>query len=293
VNNALRIRVAKSAGFCFGVRRAIKIAMELAGSGRPVFMLGDLVHNENVIRDIEAAGIRKLKRLGCGRGRTLLIRAHGAPARVLQQARRRGYRVVDATCPMVKEIHRTARALERQGRHVIVIGDPRHEEVLGILGQLRGPGLVVESLEQLPAKALRRIRRAGVVVQSTQNQARVAPLLEALRARIPDLRFCDTICRPTRLKQAEVRALPLAHDVVIVIGSRTSANTRRLYEIARSLNPRTRWIQDASELKPAWFRGAHSVGVTAGASTPQTLIEAVVERLRRIRSASSSAPEPA
>ena len=275
----MRIKIAESAGFCFGVRRAIKIAMDLAETGKPVYMLGDLVHNECVIREIEAAGIRKIKRLGAGHGKTLLIRAHGAPSRVLTQARQRGYRVVDATCPMVKEIHRKARALEREGRRVIVIGDPRHEEVLGILGQLRKPGIVVNSLEYLPETRLRRIRKAGVVVQSTQNESCVLALLAALRELIPDLRFCNTICRPTRLKQTEVRSLPGTNDVVVVIGSRTSANTRRLYEIARSLNSKTHWIQDASELKAAWFKNARSAGVTAGASTPRSVIDAVVARL--------------
>ncbi len=278
----LRIQIAKSAGFCFGVRRAIKIAMELAASGKPVCMLGDLVHNENVIRDIETAGIRKLKRLGKGRGRILLIRAHGAPARVFDEARKRGYQVRDATCPMVREIHRIARSLEREGRRVIVIGDPRHDEVLGILGSLSYPALVAHDPGHLPERALSRVRKAGVVVQSTQNQARVETVLEALRARVPDVRFCNTICRPTRMKQAEVRALPRKNDVVLIIGSRTSANTRRLYEIAKSINPRAHWIQDASELRTVWFKAAKSVGITAGASTPRSLMDAVVDRLHKM-----------
>lgn len=278
----LVVRVAKSAGFCFGVKRAIRIARDLAASGAEVRMLGDIVHNEQVIRGLEAAGIRKLRRLGRGRGRTLLIRAHGAPDRQIRAARRRGYRIVDATCPMVREIHRLVRRMDRSGRRVIVMGDRKHDEVVGIVGRCRRGALVLDLKEPLPEKKLRRIRRAAIVVQSTQNEAEALAAVEAIRALAPDLKFFNTICRPTRMKQQEVRILPLETDVVLVIGSRTSANTRRLYEIARSLNRRTHWIQSASGLRLAWFRNARTVGVTAGASTPEEIIRGVVEAAARL-----------
>ena len=281
----LVVRVARSAGFCFGVKRAIRMARDLADSGAEVRMLGDIVHNEEVIRGLEAAGIRKLRRLGQGRGCTLLIRAHGAPACLPAAARRRGYRIVDATCPMVREIHRLVRRMAAAGRVVIVIGDRKHDEVAGIVGQCPRSAIVLDVSEPLPERRLRRIRRAAIVVQSTQNEARALALVEAIRALVPDLRFFNTICRPTRLKQQEVRVLPLNSDVVVVIGSRTSANTRRLYEIARSLNRRTHWIQTASGLRRAWFRNASTVGVTAGASTPEEIIRGVVGAIRAQRGA--------
>ncbi len=278
----IQIRLARSAGFCFGVRRAIRIARELTAGRRPVRMLGDLVHNESVIRELEAAGIRKLRRLGRGRGGILLVRAHGAARALIARARRRGYRVVDATCPMVREIHRIARLRERLGDRIIVIGDRRHDEVLGIVGQLRRPALVIDPAGRIPRGALRRLRRATAVVQSTQNLDKVLPVVAALKDAIPRLVFRNTICKPTRMKQEEIKTLPRRSEAMIVIGSRASANTRRLYEIARALNPRTRWIQGPGELRARWLQGARTVGLTAGASTPDAITQAVIARIQEL-----------
>lgn len=276
----LVVHVAKSAGFCFGVKRAIRIARELVGSGIDVRMLGDIVHNEQVISDLENAGIRKQRRLGQGRGSTLLIRAHGAQDRQIRAAQKRGYKIVDATCPMVREIHRLVQRMDATGRSVIVIGDRHHDEVVGIVGQIRRRAIVLDVKEPLPEKQLRGIRRAAVVVQSTQNETKVQAKVEAIRALVPDLKFFNTICRPTRMKQQEVRLLPLENDVIVVIGSSTSANTRRLYEIARSLNRRAHWIQTAADLRRSWFRNARTAGVTAGASTPEEIISGVVSAIK-------------
>lgn len=278
----MQIHLAQSAGFCFGVRRAIKIARNLAASHQAVGMLGDLVHNETVIRELEAAGIRKIKRLGQGYKRTLLIRAHGASRRTLTMARHHGYALVDATCPMVREIHRIVRSMDRQGRRVIVIGDRRHDEVLGIIGQIARRAVIVDHAEHIPWKALRRVRKAAIVVQSTQNLDRVLSIVERLKARIADVRFFNTICKPTRMKQEEIKILPLQNDAMLIIGSRTSANTKRLYEISKSLNSRTHWIQSPQELDPRWFRNVHSLGITAGASTPETTTKDVIEHVRKL-----------
>lgn len=277
---SIQIELARSAGFCFGVRRAIRMARTLAAGRRPVCMLGDLVHNETVIRDLEAAGIRRLRQLGRGQGRSLLIRAHGAASGLIARARGAGYRIVDATCPMVHEIHRIVRRADRRGKRIIVIGDRRHDEVQGIVGQIRRPALVIDALEHIPWKKVRRLRRAAIVVQSTQNLDRVLPIVAALKAALPGVVFHNTICKPTRMKQAEIKALPLRNDLMIVIGSRTSANTRRLDEISRALNPRTHWIQDADEIEPRWLQNVRAVGITAGASTPGPAIRAVVARIR-------------
>ncbi|MDD5678275.1 MAG: 4-hydroxy-3-methylbut-2-enyl diphosphate reductase [Kiritimatiellae bacterium] len=278
----MQIHLAKSAGFCFGVRRAIKIARGLAAARKTVCMLGDLVHNETVIQELEAAGIRKIKRLGAHCNGRLLIRAHGASRRTLTLARRHGYTVVDATCPMVREIHRIVRSMDRQGRRVIVIGDRRHDEVLGIIGQIATRAVIIDHAEHIPWQALRRVRKAAIVVQSTQNLDRVLPIVERLQKRIRDLRFFNTICQPTRMKQEEIKILPLQNDAMLIIGSRTSANTKRLYEISKALNPRTHWIQSPEELKPRWFGGMRALGITAGASTPETTTRAVIARVRAL-----------
>ena len=278
----MQIHLAQSAGFCFGVRRAIKIARSLAASHQAVCMLGDLVHNETVIRELEAAGIRKIKRLGPKRNGRLLIRAHGASRRTLAKACRHGYTLVDATCPMVREIHRIVRSMDRQGRRVIVIGDRHHDEVLGIIGQITRRAVIIDPWSPMPWTAMQRMRKAAVVVQSTQNLDRVLPIVERLKKRIPDVRFFNTICQPTRMKQEEIKVLPLQNDVMLIIGSRTSANTKRLYEISKALNPRTHWIQAPGELNPRWFRGVRALGITAGASTPETTTRAVIARIRAL-----------
>jgi 4-hydroxy-3-methylbut-2-enyl diphosphate reductase len=275
----MKIAVAQSAGFCFGVKRAIKMALDTAREGCPVEMLGDIVHNEHVVERIEASGIHKIDRLRDGAGRKLLIRAHGAAKSVFDEARRLGYSVVDATCPMVKEIHHIVEDFSGRGLQVIIIGDPQHEEVQGICGQIPEPVIIIDSASAVDPRRLRGIARAGVVVQSTQTADNVRAIVEVLRGLIGELEVRNTICRATTRRQQEIQTLPLENEVVLVIGSRSSANTRRLYELARALNPRAYWIQSRDDIDPAWFAGAASVGITAGASTPQETIDAVVASL--------------
>ena len=279
----LRVRVANSAGFCFGVKRALRLAADTCAGGARVSMLGEIVHNEDVLREIKEWGVHHIRRPEPGaHGRLLLISAHGLPLRVMERARRHGYALVDATCPMVKHIHRRARALEREGRRVIVIGDPRHDEVKGIVGQLRRRPLVVNDTVDPDDERLRGLRRAGVVVQSTHDRQRVLAIVASLADRISDLKFENTICRPTTVKQEEVRTLAGENDVMVIIGSQTSANTRRLYEISMSKNRRTHWIRAARDLRPRWFQGARWVGVSAGASTPDSVTRSVIDTLRRL-----------
>ncbi len=277
----MRVILAKSSGFCFGVRRAIEIAEKTAARGKEVFVHGDIVHNKDVVRRIQKAGVRKIKKLGKGEGKILLIRAHGCSQKLLQEACSRGYEIVDATCPMVKHIHYLARKSQEEKRHLVVIGDRYHDEVRGILGQVKGRAEVFPSHGRIPWERLKSLVPITVVVQSTEDLEKVNLLAEKFREKLGDVKFYNTICQPTRKKQEEIRSLPKKSDVVIVIGSRSSANTRRLYEIARSLNPRTYWVESVSELQPAWLVKAKTVAVTAGASTPDEITTAVVNYLRK------------
>ncbi|MFH1552960.1 MAG: bifunctional 4-hydroxy-3-methylbut-2-enyl diphosphate reductase/30S ribosomal protein S1, partial [Candidatus Omnitrophota bacterium] len=170
----MKITIAGSAGFCFGVKRALAIALKAAASDRKVYMLGDIVHNEVVVEKMKAAGIKRIKvPRGSREMRTLLIRAHGVQQDTVTRARRAGYKIIDATCPMVKEIHAIAKALELDNRTVIIIGDKEHDEVRGIVGQLKRRPVIISSLSDISRKTLRNIARAGVVVQSTQEEAKV------------------------------------------------------------------------------------------------------------------------
>jgi len=281
----MKIHLAKSAGFCFGVKKAITTALETARTKKPVFMLGDIVHNEEVVRQIQEMGIKKISRLTSGKGKTLLIRAHGCSKHTLDQALKLGYRIIDATCPMVKEIHKIARKLENQGYRIIIIGDKRHAEVLGIVGQLRSKAIVIDRLQNIPLGKIKKISKAGIVVQSTQNLDNVLAILELLRKYIPKIDFHNTICNPTKMKQSEVKAMPLENSVMVIIGSKTSANTKRIYEISKSLNPNSYWISSAEEIKKIWLNNAKNVGITTGASTPESSIKNVIAKIKTICSA--------
>lgn len=277
---SMKINLAKNAGFCFGVKRAIDISLKTAALNKKSFMLGDIVHNENVVNKIKTAGINKIKKLsGSGKNKILLIRAHGTSKKILKRARSLGYQIIDATCPMVHEIHRIAQRAQADGYTIIVIGDKKHDEVRGIVGQLHKKAIVIESPNSIPA---RNIKKACIVVQSTQNIDEVNKIVSALKTHIGELKFFNTICRPTRMKQEEIKLMPVKNDVMIIIGSKNSANTRRLYEICKSLNRRTFWIQSRDDIKSTWFNGAKNVGVTAGASTPDETTYEIISCLKKI-----------
>ena len=278
----MKINLAKSAGFCFGVRKAINLALETAKIQKRVLMLGDIVHNEEVVKLIQNVGIKKISRLSNGKGKILLIRAHGCSKYTLTRALKLGYKVIDATCPMVKEIHRIAQKLENNGYQIIIIGDKQHDEVQGIVGQLASKAIVIDKLQNIPLKKIKKIKKAGIVVQSTQNLESILSIIELLHKYIPKIAFHNTICNPTKIKQNEVKTMPLKNSIMIIIGSKTSANTKRIYEISKSLNNNSYWVSDAGEIKKNWLHNAKSVGVTAGASTPELSIKKVISKIKKL-----------
>lgn len=276
----MKVNRADTAGACFGVKRAFDIAMKTAKSDRPVVMLGDIVHNEHVVRKIDEAGVEVMKDLDAvPQGSTLILRAHGAVPDIYDAAEARGLKIVDATCPMVFEIHDEVKALARDGYTIVVIGDHGHDEVVGIAGQV--PGTIVVSNPD-EARLMPRKRKIGVVSQSTQNIDNVRACVAELCLKSREVRFVNTICAPTKNHQDEIRTMPYENDVMVIIGSLTSANTCRLTEISRNINLRTYQVASAAELRPEWFTGARTVGVSAGASTPDWIIDEVVEALERM-----------
>lgn len=253
------------------------MALDAAASeDGPLCMLGDIVHNEHVVRQITEAGIRVVDSLEQVESGTLLIRAHGAVPEQYEAARRKGLAILDATCPLVLDIHATARDMRQDGATVVVIGDQGHDEVVGIAGQA-GEALIVATPAE--AEQLAWVRRLGVVVQSTQNIENVQRIMAVLAGKCRELRFVNTICPATIARQRDLRRMPPEHDVMIIIGSFRSANTCRLTEIAGRLNPNTHQVESPADLRPEWFEGAGSVGVSAGASTPQHVIDAVLHAL--------------
>ena len=277
----MKINLAKSAGFCFGVKRALDIALKTAQMQNKVYMLGDIVHNEKVVEQIEDSGINKIKKLGLGKDKILLIRAHGACQKIFEKAIKSGYKIIDATCPMVKEIHKIVKDNESKGYKIIVIGDKKHDEVHGIVGQLNSKAIVIDNLKNIPLKSIKKINKACVVVQSTQNLEKVLKIVDTLKKHIKEVNFFNTICRPTRIKQEEVKKIPLKNDVMIIIGSKKSANTKRLFQISKSLNKRSYWVNSKGEINPDWFKMAKTVGITAGASTPESTIQEIIDCINK------------
>lgn len=277
----MKINLAKSAGFCFGVKRAISIANKTIQAKDNVYMLGDIVHNEDVSQQISKAGVKKIKQLSNGKNKTLLIRAHGAAKKTFEKAHRLGYTIIDATCPMVKEIHKIAIESERKGYVIIVIGDKKHDEVQGITGQLKNKTMVIDKIDSISLEKIKKINKVAAVVQSTQNIEKVLKIADILKRHIKELKFFNTICRPTRIKQEEIKIMSLENDTMIIIGSKSSANTRRLYEISKSLNEHSYWIQSRRDLKSTWFKNTKSVGITAGASTPDNITLSIVNYIKK------------
>ncbi|MBI4531807.1 MAG: 4-hydroxy-3-methylbut-2-enyl diphosphate reductase [Candidatus Latescibacteria bacterium] len=276
----MKINLAKSAGFCFGVERAIEIALDSTEHYDNVWMLGDIVHNEHVVNQIGEAGIHVTKKLPDIPDGTLLLRAHGTVPEIYQKAREQGLNIVDATCPLVLDIHDTAKELEAEGYQLVIIGDHGHDEVVGIAGQVSHEAIVVASPDE--AQNLKRLKKAGVVVQSTQDIDNVRAIIAELILKCREMKFINTICGPTTRHQNEIRKMPHVNDVMIIVGSRTSANTLRLTQISTALNPHTYQVQSADDVDPSWFNDAETVGVSAGASTPDWVIDEVVKRIEEI-----------
>ncbi len=278
----LQINIARTAGFCFGVKRAVDMATDNAKAGKKVYMLGHIVHNELVVDRLKRQGIRFVDQLDeIDSDGTLMIRAHGTVPETYTDAEAKDLEVVDATCPMVLEIHHLVKELADDGYRIIIIGDHDHQEVKGIAGQVEDP-IIVANPEEVNQRLPHILKKAGVVVQSTQNIFNVQAIVRELVPRVQNLHVVNTICGPTKSHQKEIHKMPNDNDVIIIVGSFMSANTKRLTSISKELNPRTYQVEKAADIQPEWFQGAETVGVSAGASTPDWLIEEVVERLQSI-----------
>jgi 4-hydroxy-3-methylbut-2-en-1-yl diphosphate reductase len=287
----MKILRADHLGMCFGVRDAIALALETAQS-QPLTILGDLVHNETVLAHLRAADIALERDPERIRTHTVMITAHGAADRQVDALRQQGHAVLEATCPLVHAAHRALQDLVRSGYHPVVIGLRDHVEVRGLTGDLQEFDVVITAGE---VEGLRERPRFGVVAQTTQPIQRVWLLADLIRQRFPgsEVRVVDTVCRPTKLRQWAAESLSARCDVVIVVGGAHSNNTRELAETCRHQGTRVHQVQNANEIRPDWIRGAQMVGLTAGTSTPDAVIEAVERRLRELAADETPASEPA
>lgn len=270
----MRVIVAKHAGICYGVERALKLANQAAEVDGNVRTLGPLIHNPQAVQALRQQGVEVATELDEVKSGTLIIRSHGVDPALIKQAEDRGLRVVDATCPFVSTAQRHAADLSKEGYTVVIVGEAEHPEVEGILAHAGGRALIVQRAEDVDTKLP--LRRVGVVVQTTQSPSRLEEVVAALLPRVSELRVFNTICSATAQRQKAADELARDVDVMVVVGGHNSGNTTRLAEICRAANERVYHVETSDELNPAWFAGANVVGVTGGASTPAEQIRSVI-----------------
>ena len=278
-----RLTLARSAGFCYGVRRAVTMAEEAAGSGRPCVMLGHIIHNGSVIEQLEAAGVQVVRNVEeAPPGAAVIIRSHGEGRAVYERLRECGAEIIDTTCPNVSHIHRLVSQAEEEGRIPVIIGTPTHPEVEAIAGWCRdpvvlsGPDALENWLREHPDL---RTEPITMVSQTTSTQKKWNLCVEKAKKECTNLKIFDTICNATCKRQSEAQALAARNDAMIVIGGRDSSNTRRLTELCAALCPTVCWIERAEELEPSNLYGKASIGITAGASTPGWIIKEVDDKM--------------
>lgn len=272
----MQIKKAKTQGFCFGVAITVKKAEEALASRELVTTLGHVVHNPQMVASLEERGLRNATSIDDVESGALFVRAHGLPTDVYEKAQAKGLEVIDATCPMVTKIHVQAEKLRAEGYKIVVVGDANHPEVKGTLSHVPGAWCIShpEDVASLP-----RASRVGVVVQSTWSGTQFSEIVRRLSAKYYEVRAVNTICTDTHNRQTEATTLAREVEVMVVVGGKSSANTRHLKELAEQNNATAYHIEGPDELKAEWFSGVATAGLMSGASTPGWLVDEIEARM--------------
>ena len=280
----MEVIVAKSAGFCFGVKRAVEsVYAEINNSEKPIYTYGPIIHNEQVVKDLEDKGVRvintekELEKLSKG---TIIIRSHGVSKKIYDIIKKQNLRMVDATCPFVKKIHNIVRKESEAGKKIIIIGNDNHPEVEGIKGWVLGDAIVIHCEDDI--KKLNSLNTSSfcIVSQTTFNYNKFKYLVEIINKKGYDINVVNTICNATHVRQVEAKEIASSVDAMIVIGGKSSSNTQKLYDICKSECHNTYYIQTVEDLDLCNVESLNSIGITAGASTPKNIIEEVVLNVR-------------
>jgi 4-hydroxy-3-methylbut-2-enyl diphosphate reductase len=279
-DKGIEIFIAKSAGFCFGVKRAINMADNCATEkpDEDIHTLGPIIHNPQAVARLEAKKIYSKESVEEVREGTVIIRSHGVKLDVYDEAESKGLKVLDATCPFVKKAQKFVSELTAEGYSVIVVGERNHPEVRGIVSYGSADIRIAETPEELAG--MPRMKKIGILAQTTLPVEKLEAVVNYCLHRTSELKVFNTICNATSIRQEESAALARGVDRMVVVGGRNSGNTRRLADICTSIQPMTVHVEVATELDHAWFEGARTVGITSGASTPNWIIEDVVKTIR-------------
>ncbi|MDP2753722.1 MAG: 4-hydroxy-3-methylbut-2-enyl diphosphate reductase [Nitrospirota bacterium] len=276
----MEIIVAKMAGFCFGVKRAIDIAFQIANEKRKgVYTLGPIIHNPQVVEMLKEKGIIPIEDIKAKKDiRALIIRTHGIPLHLSKEISSMGCEIIDATCPFVKKAQYYAKLLMEEGYQVVILGEKNHPEVKGLMSYANDDVIVVDSKTPLPKLK----SRVGIVVQTTQSLEALKKVLSDAIEHANEIKVYNTICNSTALRLKETEKMARKVDVMLVVGGKNSANTTQLTRLCKSLSVPTYHIETSSEIKEAWIKNAKKLGITAGASTPDWIIKEVEKRIRDI-----------
>ena len=274
---------AKSAGFCFGVKRAVDMVYDEAEKGDRVYTLGPIIHNEQVVDDLEKKGVKvidSVNDINNGYDATVIIRSHGVPEKVIEKLREKNVNIVDATCPFVSKIHKIVKEASQNGRTIIIIGSNKHPEVEGIKGWCINEPVVLESVEEAENYTVDGTKKLCVVSQTTFNYKKFKDIVDILSKKSYDIDVMNTICNATEERQTEAGTIARQSDAMLVIGGKHSSNTQKLYEICRKECENTYFIQTLDDLDLKQLQSFRSVGITAGASTPNNIIKEVQSYVR-------------
>ncbi|MBN2069833.1 MAG: 4-hydroxy-3-methylbut-2-enyl diphosphate reductase [Candidatus Krumholzibacteriota bacterium] len=277
----IKIITSPHTGYCFGVKRAMRLIEERLESCR-LYSTGAVIHNPQAVERLQSRGVipvSSIEEMKCGD--TLIIRAHGVDPEMIEKCERMGIELIDTTCPFVKRIHDYVEEMSADSREIIILGDARHPEVKGIAGRAREKALILDSIES--ARIIEGIDKAGVVIQTTFPREKSRMIIEELEKRIGDLQVHDTICEATTMRRQATLSLAEEVDMILVVGGKESSNTRRLYQMCLDMDIPARFIETASEIEDSWFEGCDEVGLTTGTSTPGWVIEEVLTRLSEIQ----------
>ncbi|MGI5880956.1 MAG: bifunctional 4-hydroxy-3-methylbut-2-enyl diphosphate reductase/30S ribosomal protein S1 [Syntrophomonadaceae bacterium] len=274
----MRVILARQAGFCAGVKRAIDIAEECCDQEHTFYSLGPLVNNDEVVRHLESRGIIPIDSLEqVNPPHRLIIRSHGASRDLLLEAQSKGIEIIDATCPLVKQVHELVASLRGEGYDIVIFGDINHPEVKGILGWCDNKALVIKDVEQV--SQIKPGQKIGIVSQTTKDESKFYELVEAIKLKTGEVKVCNTICAATKKRQQAARELAQEVELILVIGDRKSSNTTTLLRECQNTGVKSHQVQNADEIEPDWFKGVSTVGITAGASTPDWIIKEVMDRM--------------
>ncbi len=278
-----KVKVAKSAGFCFGVKRAIDMVYEEAAKGGKVYTLGPVIHNEQVVSDLESKGVKvvdNIESLDAGQDTTVIIRSHGVPEEIINRLKEKNICIVDATCPFVSKIHHIVKEKYNEGYHIVVIGNAKHPEVEGVCGWCGNSADVIGSVEEAGKYSNYKDKKLCVVSQTTFNYKKFQDIVDILVKKSYDIVVMNTICNATEERQTEAGTIARQSDAMLVIGGKHSSNTQKLFEICKGACPDTYFIQTLDDLDLKKLQSFRSVGITAGASTPNNIIKEVQSYVR-------------